>query len=250
MTTVYNVHIGLSAWPATTAVTVGQRKSNVGNAYQVITAGTTAGAGGPTGTGSSINDGTAVWKYLSAIDYSSLTAVNTAVAALTSAFATTVQFQFWNDGQISAAGFWGGPGVSGQPIYVPGTLGATSTERLQFVCAPGESWADNGPIAINPNASAGVLLDQTSGASFSIFAYVQNKYVDFDGFQFTSADSAGGILQTLFTLKSWNVASLDVFLTGIPTAAATRPFFMPVAIAPSQTLYLLSGRIPALALRQ
>ena len=53
------------AWTASTAVTLGMLRHNGGNVYECITAGTTAGAGGPAGTGSSIADGTAVWKYLS-----------------------------------------------------------------------------------------------------------------------------------------------------------------------------------------
>jgi hypothetical protein len=54
-----------AAWMVTTAVTVGMLRHNGGNVYECTTAGTTAGAGGPSGTGSSISDGTAVWKYLS-----------------------------------------------------------------------------------------------------------------------------------------------------------------------------------------
>lgn len=197
MTTVYNVHIGLTAWAAGAVYTAGQRRSNGGNAYEVTVGGTSAGAGGPSGTGSSIVDNGVTWKYLSAIDYASLTAVNAAVAALTAAFTTTVQFKFWNDGQISAAGGWGGSSVAAQPIYVPSGLGASIVNRLQFLCAPGESWADHGSIAINPSASAGVLFSQTTASSFSMFVYVQNPYVDFDGFQFTSADSAGGIFTNI-----------------------------------------------------
>lgn len=39
-------------------------KSNGGNAYLLIQAGTSAASGGPTGTGASITDGTCVWKYM------------------------------------------------------------------------------------------------------------------------------------------------------------------------------------------
>jgi hypothetical protein len=53
------------AWAPSTAVTLGMLRYNSSNVYQCTTAGTTAGSGGPTGTGSSISDGTAVWKYLS-----------------------------------------------------------------------------------------------------------------------------------------------------------------------------------------
>lgn len=60
-------------WAATHAYTVGQGATNGGNNYQCIGAGTSASSGGPTGTGSSITDGTVTWMYLSAgpalIDY-------------------------------------------------------------------------------------------------------------------------------------------------------------------------------------
>ncbi len=54
------VHV---AWVISTAYTVGQYRSNGGNLYRCTTAGTSAGSGGPTGTGIGIADGTAVWSY-------------------------------------------------------------------------------------------------------------------------------------------------------------------------------------------
>lgn len=54
------------AWVASTAVRVGYLRSNGGNIYEVITAGTTAASGGPTGTTSNITDGTAHWQYIGA----------------------------------------------------------------------------------------------------------------------------------------------------------------------------------------
>lgn len=53
-----------SAWLPSTAVVVNQMASNGGNVYICTTAGTTAASGGPTGTGSGITDGTAVWTYV------------------------------------------------------------------------------------------------------------------------------------------------------------------------------------------
>ncbi len=51
------------AWTASTAYTVGETVSNGGNNYICTTAGTSATSGGPTGTGTGITDGTAVWSY-------------------------------------------------------------------------------------------------------------------------------------------------------------------------------------------
>jgi hypothetical protein len=52
------------AWTALEAVLVGQERKNGGKLYKCITAGTTAGAGGPSGTGSDITDGTAHWQWV------------------------------------------------------------------------------------------------------------------------------------------------------------------------------------------
>ena len=54
----------VTAWAATTAYVVGDRRNNGGNVYQCITAGTSAGAGGPTTTASDITDGSVHWTYL------------------------------------------------------------------------------------------------------------------------------------------------------------------------------------------
>jgi len=56
--------ISAAAWAATTAYTVGVYVTNSSNIYRCITAGTSAGSGGPTGTTSDITDGTAHWKYV------------------------------------------------------------------------------------------------------------------------------------------------------------------------------------------
>jgi len=57
-----------TAWTASTAFVVGDKVTNntidtIFN-YECTTAGTSASSGGPTGTGSSITDGTVTWKYL------------------------------------------------------------------------------------------------------------------------------------------------------------------------------------------
>jgi hypothetical protein len=55
------------AWQNNHAYTLGQRCENdTGKLYQVITAGTSDGAGGPTGTGTDITDGTVHWRYVGA----------------------------------------------------------------------------------------------------------------------------------------------------------------------------------------
>jgi hypothetical protein len=53
-----------SVWIAANVTAVGQYCTNGGNTYQCTAAGTSAASGGPTGTGSSITDGTVTWKYI------------------------------------------------------------------------------------------------------------------------------------------------------------------------------------------
>jgi uncharacterized phage protein gp47/JayE len=53
-------------WVALTDYVVGDFVDNAGNTYRCITAGTSAGAGGPTTTAADITDGTVHWRYLGA----------------------------------------------------------------------------------------------------------------------------------------------------------------------------------------
>jgi len=54
----------LSSWTITTGYVVGDRATNAARCYECITAGTSAGSGGPTTTSADITDGTVHWKYL------------------------------------------------------------------------------------------------------------------------------------------------------------------------------------------
>jgi len=56
--------VAATAWAALTGYSVGDKRTNSGNIYYCITAGTSAGSGGPTTTASDITDGTVHWKYL------------------------------------------------------------------------------------------------------------------------------------------------------------------------------------------
>lgn len=63
-TTASGTLAALTAWVASTAYVVGDRRTNSSRAYQCITAGTSAGSGGPTTTSADITDGTVHWRYL------------------------------------------------------------------------------------------------------------------------------------------------------------------------------------------
>lgn len=56
-----------TAWASSTAYSLDVVRVNGGKAYVVTTAGTSAGSGGPTGTGTSITDGSVVWRYAPAL---------------------------------------------------------------------------------------------------------------------------------------------------------------------------------------
>jgi hypothetical protein len=51
-------------WVASTTYALNQQVVNNSNVYKCTTAGTSAGSGGPSGTGSGITDNTAVWAYV------------------------------------------------------------------------------------------------------------------------------------------------------------------------------------------
>ena len=72
----YLAAFAATAWAASTAYTVGNVRANRGSLYSVTTAGTSAASVGPTGTGSVIADGTAVWQYLAAAPDLTLDAVD------------------------------------------------------------------------------------------------------------------------------------------------------------------------------
>ncbi len=56
--------VTLTAWAPTTVYAVGNRRTNAGRSYVCITAGTSAGAGGPTTTAADITDNTVHWRYI------------------------------------------------------------------------------------------------------------------------------------------------------------------------------------------
>lgn len=56
--------VELDPWTITTVYALDERASNGGNAYVVITPGTSAGSGGPTTEAADITDGTVHWKFM------------------------------------------------------------------------------------------------------------------------------------------------------------------------------------------
>lgn len=91
-----------TSWVALTPYALLSRVVNAGNVYRCITAGTSAGATGPTGTSADITDGTAHWKYLGAnggavTDFAAELATGVA-AATQSAILISVDLEVPTDG--------------------------------------------------------------------------------------------------------------------------------------------------------
>lgn len=115
-----------TAWAASTAYSVGNVRYNSGAVYVCVTAGTSAGSGGPTGTGTGIVDGTCQWDYQNsgglAWGYAEITArTSTTVVEVTvlRTFAATTGVATWRLGAWSA--------TTGYPTAV-----AFHEERLFF----------------------------------------------------------------------------------------------------------------------
>lgn len=141
MALVSNLHFGLTAWSASTFA-VGQRCSSGGNAYQCTTGGASSAA--PTGTGSAVSGGgSVVFKWLSAVDYTTLQAwANALPATLTQ----PVQLLVWNDGPITTT-----PGV---PILSLSGHTTSATNTISISPAAGEGFASGGTSTYNPFTSA------------------------------------------------------------------------------------------------
>ena len=82
-----NVYYDAAPWVASTPYVVGDKVLNGSKVYQCDTAGTSAGSGGPTGTGSDISDNSARWDYVT----STLDAQNYLTGARTNYDVLTVQ---------------------------------------------------------------------------------------------------------------------------------------------------------------
>lgn len=132
-----------TAWAGTTAYALDAYVTNGGNTYSCQTAGTSAGAGGPTGTGTAIVDGTCTWNYV---------ATNTAPTLLVT-FGT----------QTGDAGY----GVS--------TVMATPAGRFLLYCDEENGlyiWSESGASWTKPSATATVLY--STSATYAVGNQVVN----------------------------------------------------------------------------
>jgi hypothetical protein len=176
-----NIHYNLTAW-ASGSFTVGNRRSTGGNAYQCITAGTSTVA--PTGTGSSINNGgTAVWKWLSAIDYTSLASWSVSIpSTLTQPYVALL----WNNGSITTTSGVAWLNLTGHTT--------SASNNITVTCAPGESFRNNSvglPLAFSTTTGVNFLAPASGVGNVNYFN-IDDNFVVFDGLQVKDPNATSG----------------------------------------------------------
>lgn len=182
VTIVSNIHVGLPGWSNAT-YTVGQRRSNTGNAYQVTTGGTSTSP--PTGTGVGINNGgTAIWKWLSAIDYTTEQAWYDAIVTTLS---QPVIGQLWNDGVITAT-------AGTARLVMNGSKVTTATNTITLKPAPGEGFQDKfatvPTTAFAYNNANGVSFEMpATGTGPAEYFEIDDNFVTLRGLQFKDLNS-------------------------------------------------------------
>ncbi len=176
--TTSNIHIGLAAWSSGHSYSIGNRVSSNGNAYQAISNGT-SGSTALSGTGSSFSDGGVSWKYLSSIDYTSLSAWGTAIPqTLTSNIVGLI----WNDGVITTTA-----GTNFLVLGVNGSPRTTGSYTITLTAAPGESFRDTlkgSNTALAANSANGVCFQLPSTAGNTNYFDIYDGPIIFDGLQF------------------------------------------------------------------
>jgi len=183
MTTTSNIFVGISAWAPSTSYAVGNRRSNGGNAYQCIAAGTSASSGGPSGTGSSITDGGAKWKFLASVDYVTIASW---ASGIPGALTQPVVGQLWDCGAITT--------TAGTEYFSLSGHTTSSTNTITLKAAPGESFRDFLLASPNPalafNSSNGVRFVLPNATGSTNYVTVSDPNVIFDGLQFQDPDSS------------------------------------------------------------
>lgn len=185
--TTKNIFPNITAWAGSTSYSVGNRRSNGGNAYQCITSGTSAGSGGPTGTGSNITDGTVHWEWLSAVDFTSLSGWITGMGTIS---APQIG-QLWRSDALANAA------VSVSTASTINNGGTSAINTILLEPASGESFRDY--LVANPtqplvyNATYGVAFSNTASYPSSSTVIITVSNVTVKGVQFTSSNKAPGV---------------------------------------------------------
>lgn len=181
-----NIFVGITAWAPSTGYSVGNRRSNGGNGYQCIKAGTSASSGGPTGTGTSITDGGAIWSYLASVDYVTVASWASGVPGTLS---QPVVALIWNCGPITT--------TVGTAFFTLSGHTTTATNNITIKAAPGDSFRD----VLASNYSQALFSGSSLGSSFVLpssgsgginYIEIDDANVILDGLQFIDPNSASG----------------------------------------------------------
>lgn len=180
MTIVYNVYNSQPSWASQTYA-LGAVVATGGNAYKCIVPGSSTSA--PTGTFGNINNGgVAVWQWLSAIDFTSLSAFQTGIPTT---WTDNFDVRLWNTNGAYTT-------TTGTPLLTltgHTTAGFTMTIRP----APGQSFRDslrdnNFPLAYDQTKGVAWLLP-ASGAGNTVYVNVVDPGVTIQGIQYKDPNS-------------------------------------------------------------
>lgn len=184
MTVTSNIHVNIAGWSNATYA-VGDRRSNAGNAYQCISAGTSTAP--PSGTGSSINNGgTAVWKYLTAVDY---TLLQDWANGIPTTLTQPVVGLVWMDATVAV--------TSGVTLLTLSGHTTSSTNTITLACAAGEGFRDvhtaapTTPFAYSTTAGFRISLPASGVGSVNYFE-IDDNYVILDGLQIRDPNASSG----------------------------------------------------------
>lgn len=211
MTITSNIHLGIVGWSNATYA-IGARRSNVGNAYQVTSPGTSTAP--PTGTGTGINNGgTAVWKYLSAVDFTTLQAQANSLASNPG---QPVLNLLWNDSTVVA--------TVGTAILTLTGHTTSNVNTITYRPAPGESFQavyQAAPTtAYAYNAANGVAFQlPASGTGGINYFQINDSWVIFDGIQFKDPNATSG--STIIGGTGTHVSISHCIIDGFGQSGAT-----------------------------
>lgn len=170
MTVTSNIHIGVPAWATGRTYAVGDRVTNVGNAYRCIAPGVSVG--GPGGTASDITDGTVHWRWISAVDFTSLTAWWASIPSTLTQPVVGVLDYFSAILATAGAALLNATGKT-----------TSSTNTITLTVASGDSIRDS--ISLFP-ATWPLIYDENSGAAIRLPATTGSvNYINIDVANFT-----------------------------------------------------------------
>lgn len=211
----------VAAWAISTAYVQGQVVSNGGNLYYCITSGTSAGSGGPSGTGAApITDNTVTWFFFgipvttSASVLAPTVTTNTSQPGglSTSYTLTSNPSLFQYPGTLVAKG--GSPTpycFATITVVTNGNCSTTQTAGFYSV----SFWTDAPKFAITTNNATSLtwrvlINNQYVNLSGTVPANANPSYNEFD------FSAAGGRLPRLVTFQSWQAVTVSgVYMTAI-----------------------------------